>query len=86
MNLSLAANGGTVEISDVAFGREYNEALVHQVVVAYLAGARQGQFLNERLIAARSGSAGDRGSVPRPRRSSTARSDPTGPTRKVNGV
>jgi large subunit ribosomal protein L4 len=26
----------------VAFGREFNEALVHQVVVAYLAGARQG--------------------------------------------
>ena len=42
MNLSLAANGGSVEVSDVAFGREYNEALVHQVVVAYLAGARQG--------------------------------------------
>lgn len=42
MNLSLAANGGSVEVSDVAFGREYNEALVHQVVIAYLAGARQG--------------------------------------------
>jgi len=42
MNVSLAANGGNVEVSDVAFGREYNEALVHQVVVAYLAGARQG--------------------------------------------
>jgi len=45
MNVNLAANGGsggTVEVSDVAFGREFNEALVHQVVVAYLAGARQG--------------------------------------------
>jgi len=42
MNLSLAANGGSVEISDVAFGREFNEALVHQVVVAYMAGGRQG--------------------------------------------
>jgi large subunit ribosomal protein L4 len=45
MNLSLAApdgNGGSVEISDVAFGREFNEALVHQVVTAYLSGARQG--------------------------------------------
>ncbi len=45
MNLSLAANdgkGGTVEVSDVAFGREFNEALVHQVVVAYMAAARQG--------------------------------------------
>ncbi|MDA1074862.1 MAG: 50S ribosomal protein L4 [Proteobacteria bacterium] len=42
MNLSLATDGGSVEISDVAFGREYNEALVHQVVVAYMAGGRQG--------------------------------------------
>lgn len=41
MNLSLAA-GGSVELSEVAFGREYNEALVHQVVTAHLAGARQG--------------------------------------------
>ncbi len=28
--------------SDALFGREYNEALVHQVVTAYLANARQG--------------------------------------------
>ena len=42
MNLSLAADGGNVEISDAAFGREFNEALVHQVVVAHMAGARQG--------------------------------------------
>ncbi len=28
--------------SDTAFGREYNEALVHQVVTAYLANARLG--------------------------------------------
>ena len=42
MNVNLAANGGSVEISDVAFGREFNEALVHQVVVAYMAGGRQG--------------------------------------------
>jgi large subunit ribosomal protein L4 len=42
MNLNLAAGGGNVEVSEAAFDREYNEALVHQVVVAYLAGARQG--------------------------------------------
>ncbi len=36
------ASAGTVSVSDVAFAREYNEALVHQVVTAYLAGARQG--------------------------------------------
>ncbi len=41
MNIDIAA-GGSVEVSDVAFGREYNESLVHQVVVSYLAGARQG--------------------------------------------
>jgi len=35
-------NGAAVELSEVAFGREFNEALVHQVVVAYLAGGRQG--------------------------------------------
>jgi large subunit ribosomal protein L4 len=35
-------SGAAVELSEVAFGREFNEALVHQVVVAYLAGGRQG--------------------------------------------
>jgi large subunit ribosomal protein L4 len=33
---------GTVAVSDTTFAREYNEALVHQVVTAFLAGARQG--------------------------------------------
>lgn len=41
MNLK-TVTGAAVELSDTAFGREYNEALVHQVVTAYLAGARQG--------------------------------------------
>ncbi|EAT11915.1 50S ribosomal protein L4 [Bermanella marisrubri] len=34
--------GSTVTVSDVAFARDYNESLVHQLVTAYLAGARQG--------------------------------------------
>lgn len=42
MNLNLAGAQGTVEVSDVTFGKEFNEALVHQVVTAYLSGARQG--------------------------------------------
>ncbi|MBT3145897.1 50S ribosomal protein L4 [Neptunomonas phycophila] len=43
MNLNLAGtNNGSVEVSDLAFGKDFNEALVHQVVTAYLAGARQG--------------------------------------------
>lgn len=35
-------SGSAVELSEVTFGREFNEALVHQVVTAYLAGGRQG--------------------------------------------
>lgn len=47
MNLNISEPGkGTsdkvVDVSETAFGRQFNEALVHQVVVAYLAGARQG--------------------------------------------
>ena len=41
MNLT-TLSGAKVELSDVAFGREFNEALVHQVVVAYMATGRQG--------------------------------------------
>lgn len=41
MNLN-TVSGSAVELSEVAFGREFNEALVHQVVTAYLAGGRQG--------------------------------------------
>lgn len=35
-------SASTLQASDVLFGREYNEALVHQVVTAYLANARSG--------------------------------------------
>lgn len=34
--------GASVNASDVVFGRDYNEALIHQVVVAYQANARSG--------------------------------------------
>ena len=42
MNLNLAGANGSVEVSDLAFGKEFNETLGHQVVTAYMAGARQG--------------------------------------------
>jgi len=43
MKLALAMPGNTsIEVSEVAFGREFNEALVHQVVVAMMAGGRAG--------------------------------------------
>lgn len=35
-------NGADVEVNDQAFGREFNEALVHQVVVAYMNAGRAG--------------------------------------------
>ena len=34
--------GNKVAVADTAFAREFNEALVHQVVTAYMAGGRQG--------------------------------------------
>lgn len=33
---------GNIAVSDAIFDREYNESMVHQVVTAYLAGARSG--------------------------------------------
>lgn len=42
MKLKLQGSNGTVELNDSSFGVAYNEPLVHQVVTAYLAGARQG--------------------------------------------
>lgn len=46
MELNLAkpgnASAGTVTVSDVTFGRAFNEDLVHQAIVAYMAGGRQG--------------------------------------------
>lgn len=47
MELALALPGKKtgkekVTVSDESFGREYNEPLVHQTVVTYMAGARQG--------------------------------------------
>lgn len=37
-----ASGGASVSVSDVAFGRDFNESLVHQVVTAFMAGARAG--------------------------------------------
>ncbi|MFN7834233.1 MAG: 50S ribosomal protein L4 [Burkholderiaceae bacterium] len=46
MELKLIASNGqsasSVQASDTVFGRAYNEPLIHQLVVAYQANARQG--------------------------------------------
>ena len=41
MNLN-TVNGQTLEVSEVAFGREFNEALIHQVVLSFLSNGKQG--------------------------------------------
>jgi len=41
--MQLAVAGGkNIKVSEATFGRDFSEALVHQVVTAYLAGARSG--------------------------------------------
>lgn len=49
MKLKLVSTGAqaqdieqNIQVSDATFAREYNESLVHQVVVAYMAGGRAG--------------------------------------------
>ena len=47
MELKLTTQTGrastkSVELSDDHFARDFNESLIHQVVTAYLAGARAG--------------------------------------------
>jgi len=46
---------GSVDVAEAAFGAEYNEALVHQVVNAYLAGARAGTKAQKNRSAVRGG-------------------------------
>jgi large subunit ribosomal protein L4 len=42
VQLKNASPGSEIQLSDAAFGRTYNEALVHQVVTAYQAAGRAG--------------------------------------------
>jgi large subunit ribosomal protein L4 len=42
MKLKVANGGAELSVSDANFGAEYNEALVHQLVVAYMNGGRAG--------------------------------------------
>jgi large subunit ribosomal protein L4 len=58
LDKSLAGDKHTpVDVSDGAFGAPYNEPLVHQVVVAYLAGARAGTRAQKRRSQVRGGGA-----------------------------
>jgi large subunit ribosomal protein L4 len=62
MELSVAAAGqksarGSIQVSEEAFGREFNQALVHQVVTAYLAGGRAGTRAQKTRAEVRGGGA-----------------------------
>ena len=48
---------GSVDVLDSAFGVDYNEALVHQVVKAHLSGARAGTKAQKNRAAVRGGGA-----------------------------
>ena len=48
--MQLNVNGAqAIEVSEATFGGAYNETLVHQAVVAYMAGGRQGSK-QQRLV------------------------------------
>ena len=42
MDLQVQGGDSAIQVSDNTFGREFNETLVHQVVVAYMAAGRAG--------------------------------------------
>ncbi len=48
---------GSVDVAEAAFGAEFNEALIHQVVTAYLAGGRAGTKAQKNRAAVRGGGA-----------------------------
>jgi len=48
---------GSVDVAEAAFGADFNEALVHQVVTAYLAGGRAGTKAQKNRAAVRGGGA-----------------------------
>lgn len=55
VTLAAGADAASVEVSERVFGSDFNEALVHQAVVAYLAGARQGSKAQKSRADARGG-------------------------------
>lgn len=61
MELNIIAPGGkageSVSVSETVFGREFNKDLVHQVVVAYQAGGRQGSAAQKTRSEVRGGGA-----------------------------
>jgi large subunit ribosomal protein L4 len=56
--MELNVSGGkAIEVSEATFGRDFSEPLVHQVVTAYMAGARAGTKAQKNRSAVRGGGA-----------------------------
>ena len=56
MNINMHG-GSSMDVSDAVFAQEYNETLVHQVVVAYRAAGRAGTHAQKNRSAVRGGGA-----------------------------
>jgi len=56
MNINMHG-GSSMDVSDAVFGQDFNEALVHQVVVAYKAAGRAGTHAQKNRSAVRGGGA-----------------------------
>lgn len=57
LQLTNANKDATVQVSDAAFGKDFNEGLIHQVVTAYLARGRSGTRGHKNRAAVRGGGA-----------------------------
>lgn len=56
-SLRAGESAGLIQVSDATFGRPFSESLVHQVVTAYLAGARAGTHAQKTRSQVRGGGA-----------------------------
>ncbi|MEJ2404837.1 MAG: 50S ribosomal protein L4 [Candidatus Thiodiazotropha sp.] len=57
LNVKTAAGAQTLQVSDVIFGAEFKQSLVHQVVTAYMAAARSGTKAQKNRAAVSGGGA-----------------------------
>jgi large subunit ribosomal protein L4 len=54
MNINMHG-GSSMDVADAVFGQDFNETLVHQVVVAFMAGGRAGTHAQKNRAAVRGG-------------------------------
>ncbi|MCU7905607.1 MAG: 50S ribosomal protein L4 [Candidatus Thiodiazotropha sp. (ex Epidulcina cf. delphinae)] len=57
LNVQTAVGAQTLQVSDEIFGAEFKQSLIHQVVSAYMAGARAGTKAQKNRAAVRGGGA-----------------------------